>query len=268
MVSAILTAARARFGSSAGLSHIAWGSVAGRVGLIFLVEPGERARIARARAARGTVSLDTKLGRVRVCTGLREVARGTQHVAQASPGFACGVRAGPNVGSLGCLTDGNGFAIIAGHVAVAVGVAVTATAASGATVPLGVVQLVRNDQDIDSARVGPVPGASILGLASPPAAVRDLDDSDVGLELRISAARGTFNAKVDVASEAAVFVDPMTLEQRPMNALIRLDTNVTMHGDSGAPAMDATGLLVGFVEGVADGRTYLIPARRAIDAVT
>jgi hypothetical protein len=260
-----------------GVRHITWGakSVAGyatpRDVLVFLVDTKKPDLAERApERIPKKLAFDTALGRIEVETDVRHVARGVHHAGAVSPGFHCGVRAGTNVGSLGCLTTPNGgtFAIVSGHVALTKGTAVTATTTSGATVPLGAVLSVRNDADIDAARVGPVPPSSINGLGDASTTVRDLDESDTRLVVHLSVSRGTLVATIETVSEPAVFVDPATLVSHSMNALIRLDQAITQHGDSGAPATDVTGLLIGFVEGIADGRTYLIPAGRAIDGVS
>jgi len=276
-VAAILTAARAQFGAHPGVRHIAWGSktVGGhpvpRDCLVFLVD-AKRRDLADGAAEKipESVSLETPLGVRVVETDVREIAKGVHHAGAVSAGFHCGVQAGSNLGCLGCVTTVGGvaFAIVSGHVAVQKDVAITATSVSGGTVPLGPSVVVKNDADVDAARVGPVPDDSLGGLADVPTSVRDLDESDTRLAIHISVPRGTLYAAVDTVSEPATFLDPATGAGHAMNALIRLDQGVTLHGDSGAPAMDATGLLVGFVEGIADGRTYLIPAGRAIHGVS
>jgi hypothetical protein len=217
------------------------------------------------------VTISTPLGQIEVPTDVRILATGIYHAGAISPGFHCGVTAGSNVGTLGCITSGDPpYAIVSGHVAVKKGVPVTATSCTGSTVPLGTALEVCNDDSVDAALVGPIPPSSLGGITDSPTAIRDLDLSDTQLPIHISVTRspGKLFASVEVVSEPAIFINPISGESNTMNALIRLDQPVTTHGDSGAPALDATGLLVGFVEGVADGRTYILPARRAIDGVS
>jgi hypothetical protein len=52
-----------------------------------------------------------------------------------------------------------------------------------------------------------------------------------------------------------------------MRGLIRLSAQISDRGDSGAPALDAAGQLVGFVIGAAHGHTYLISAKKAHDGI-
>ncbi|MGH2626318.1 MAG: hypothetical protein ACRDHY_06665, partial [Anaerolineales bacterium] len=43
--------------------------------------------------------------------------------------------------------------------------------------------------------------------------------------------------------------------------------SLTGPGDSGSPALDRAGSILGFVAGASATKTYLVPARRAIDAL-
>jgi hypothetical protein len=278
-VSQILEAARAKFGKHEHVLHITWGvktvgsHTAPTDALIFIVDekPADMARGSPAFIPK-MFEVQTPSGRHEVATDVRVRAKGTKQADDARPGFHCGVNAGAKLGTLSCITSVGGVphAIISGHVAVTPGVVVSATSVSGTVVALGSALKVKNDQSLDAALVGPVPAAGIGEVADTPTGLRDLQDTDTHLSIRIAVNRtpGSVYASVEVASEPATFVDPNTGATHAMDGVIRLDQAITVHGDSGAPAMDLTGQLVGFVEGVAGGRTYLIPARRVIDGIT
>jgi hypothetical protein len=274
VVQQILESARREYEKREGLLHVTWGArtVDGKRvpehAVILIVDPDRKKDW---QSLPEVLHAKTSAGVRAVPLVVRPRAHGRLHAGPVQPGFHCGVNSNGTQGALGCVTlvGGQSYAIVSGHVATTQGLSVQATTASGSSVALGTTVKVRNDSDVDAARVGPVT-TGIGELVDSATSLRDLQVTDTLLAIRIAVPRspGTVFAAVEVVSEPATFLDPMTGTTQQMNGLIRLDQALTAHGDSGSPAFDMTGLLVGFVEGVADNRTYLMPARRAIDGVT
>lgn len=251
--------------------HVTWGRMTGGVhdAVVFLVAT-DHARARRSLPSEIRVVLD---GRELVApTDVRVIARGHKHAGAVRTGFHCGVAVGAATGTLSCLwpdgADTDPRILISGHVGKRRGNAVRATTVAGSDVDVGAVLSIVQNDSVDAALVGPVDVDLVDQLAATSAShVRTLQPNETGVALTIKLARAASvaSASVDSVSEPAIFVDPLTGAGTSMTGLIRLDQAVTMHGDSGAPAHDDNGNLVGFVEGVASGRTYLVPVGRVLD---
>jgi hypothetical protein len=264
-----------RFKVDPNIVHVTWGrkTISGRAapvdGVIFIVRE-KRAASSDSNLTVPSVLTVTRGDRtISAVTDVRQMSVGAKHAGLVQPGFQCAVVAGSSAGTLSCVVTMNGpHAIISGHVAKTVGIAVTGTTVSGAKVALGKATTVIDNRDIDAALVGPIQCnvSDIAALSS--TELRDLRANETGVVVRIGRRTGDVFPSVEVPSEPVTFLDPLTGAESPMNALIRLNAEATVHGDSGAPAFDMDNNLIGFVEGVANHRTYLIPARRAIDGVS
>lgn len=137
-------------------------------------------------------------------------------------------------------------ALLAGHVARAKGRSVTVTL--GKTVlSLGTVSEVVLGPDGDAAWAGPV-HADVTQIVKPATGIRTLRSADIFAELRV---RVPWDFSGRMGSVDSV--------------LVALTRAITTPGDSGAPAVDFKGRVAGFVVGVWGGKTYLMPARRALD---
>jgi hypothetical protein len=194
----------------------------------------------------------------------------TLHLDVASPGDHVDVRAdGMPVGSLGgVVTGSNGdqFAVTAGHVADVIGPRVAQCRdIEGRLFNIGTVRCNALSHGTDVAALGPIQGFP-TGAVQPPVFARDADDIDVNhrivlllpesitpVETHIDGVR--VNATFGTAS-GALSLDGLTSADR-----------VTRGGDSGAAALDMQGNLIGFVVGGDGTHTYLLPARRALNAL-
>jgi hypothetical protein len=205
---------------------------------------------------------------------VRQIAHGRKQASTVSPrvcpGQSVRVDGEGGIGTLGALFGpGGGNAVISGHVAGRPGALITATPSNGATFKLGKVAHYRNDKEVDSAIVAlDDPSASAaLGMAS--TANRDLGADDVGVRVRALLRSGRQSAVVSAVGAPADFgSDGM------MTGMVQLDPRVTDGGDSGAPVVDLTGAVVGYVVGfgtttdpgnISKQHTYLLPAGEAYD---
>ena len=174
------------------------------------------------------------------------------------------VTAGDRTGTLSaCVEDSNGSyrALLSGHVARGEGVRVEISAA-GATV-VGVVGWHRDDAEIDAAAVRGIAKQDVTRLRQPEVRLVSAREALEGLTVKIhgAASRRDRHAQVEGTSVDVDFVGAR------MHDLIELDQGISAEGDSGAPAFDSLGRLVGFVVGTdRSKKTHLISARKVIRA--
>jgi hypothetical protein len=276
-----LDLARQRFSGFSGVRHITWGvkHAKGRAtacdAVVILVEEKRRAmRKGAPERIPASLSFSFEAKRYRVATDVRAYARGG--VKQAlHPGNQCGVVTSGNMGTLSAVVGperGVWWALLSGHVAERKGAGVIARADTGHELDLGRVQKCRNDVDVDAALAGPIKASLIPYLARGPARLKDLPLNAPRLRLKLLLRKGEVTAFVDSVSEPVDFGPPYA--PQPMRGLIRLDGRRSNDGDSGAPALDMQGRIIGFVVGCAASgetgareHTYLLPTRRALDGL-
>ena len=197
---------------------------------------------------------------------------GTRHVSRLEMGLNARVNldtqsSTPN-GTLSALLTSldHRRAVLSGHVALTTGRSVWASGPDGQQVSLGRVDKVINDSTMDVAWTSdPAPESDALGLAIDTA--RDPDESDVNTEVLVLVPwdfRGVPAFVVGV-NAGAVFVSGGV--DVTMTGLTALTGGITNPGDSGAPVVDSNRELIGFVLGIQGGRTFIVPARRAFDAL-
>jgi hypothetical protein len=273
---AALRAARRRFGRCQGVAGVAWGLVeerrraTGRQGLIVIVQE----KLARESLRKSRVlpkTLPVRLGErwIPVPVDVQRLARGVKEQRTAAGHHAL-VRVAQGTGTLSALVERQGafLGIISGHLARSSGAVVVAELANGSTTTLGTVGHTREDLEIDGARVDGVSPADAPALTTAFTELRDLDAGAINARLTVRRAQGDGDAHAFVAQiEAPAAFDDESGGRTPMRGLIKLDKKVTRRGDSGAPVLDFQDRLVGFVVGSADGHTYVIPARKVIDAL-
>jgi hypothetical protein len=271
LVAAALAAARRRDGDKEGVVSVHWG-LARREGrstaepAVIVVVRRKVAKPARTDRVKPTLTVrhrgKSRTIRVDVqaisTAGALHGARPGDHAAADVEGFA---------GAVGAVTerDGELYVVLAGHVARRVGLAPTARAPSGATISLGRVDRVHMDDRDDVASCGPITRSDADRIALPEVEVRDLGTDDLNTAIWIQTARD-FSPRKAFLTDLDVTV-PFEYEDgtRNVSGLLGTSHQVTEPGDSGAPVTDFQDRLVGFVIGAYDGRTYLIPARRALD---
>ena len=173
------------------------------------------------------------------------------------------------IGALGAIVTGpNGqFAVTAGHVAGLVPVGGVADCVDDESGPfaLGPVHVNRFNNGVDIAAIGPVnsvPPAALLDNTL----VRDPTISDTHHRVRVILPDlpTPIESHIDDVNRTRGFSTPIgTIKMSGLTAI----TRVTVPGDSGAPVLDDDDQLVGFVIGADDVNTFLLPARRALDAL-
>jgi hypothetical protein len=160
---------------------------------------------------------------------------------------------------------GQARAVLSGHVAVVEGRAVIGISFIGAEVPLGTVERVVRNSRMDVAWTSPV--AQDSGLIGAERPVRDFTESDIRSTARLmirANSRGVLTT-VDDVNASAPFRDGDRITT--LHGLVTVVPAVTDPGDSGAPALAEDGSLAGFVIGIFAGKTYLMPAGRALNEV-
>jgi hypothetical protein len=198
---------------------------------------------------------------------------GTLHaVPVAMPGERAGLLIGDDNavdGSLGALIDipGSGLhAVLAGHVAEQEGRRVRGQFLDQPPISLGSVVKMTRPPDGDAALAGPVVDDSAQNLlVSPSRSFRDPESSDLTFTVFVHTLRD-FDPKpssIDGIGVTGFFLSGG--QTIAIDGLVSLFPQVTNPGDSGGPALDGSGAIVGFVVGGWNGKTYLMPARRAID---
>ena len=260
-----------------GVVGVLWG-VAHRKGLahgepavvVLVAEKRARDRLRKSQLLPSQIRVRLGHRTFSVPVDVQRMSHGQKEKGDARPGRGALVELADSYGTVSAVIDrtaGPGV-VVSGHVATRVGVAAQARLANGQEIAIGRVALRRDDQNVDAARIDGVSPGDMPFLASEGAELRDLSVDDLNIRLTVRRAQGDGDAFGYVAAvgERASFRDDDGIEH-PMNGLIRLHAKVTRTGDSGAPVVDFRNALVGFVIGSANGHTYLIPARRALDAM-
>jgi hypothetical protein len=177
---------------------------------------------------------------------------------------------GPNgVGALGAIVgarDGKLYALTAGHVAQVIGTRdVQCADADTGVFPVGKVKCNRLNRGDDIALIGPV--ASVpAGATTMETFARDARDLDLHQRVFVLLpdAITPIESHIEGIGVSAVFGSGAGILS--LSGLTSID-RVTRGGDSGAPALDALGHVVGFVVGADATRTFLMPARRSLNAL-
>lgn len=271
---------RRRFGRRSNVRSIHWGvrqfrgrRIGQRAVVIHVTRKLSRSRLRRTRrgAIPATLSIRHKHRRYTVPIDIQAVGQSaTLHIAFIRPGHHGQLRLGTNgIGALGGVVDGAGgqlFAVTAGHVAQVIGTRdVHCGDADAGVFALGKVRCNQLNRGHDIAMIGPlasVPhGATINATFARDARVGDLHQRVFVL---LPNAITPVESHIEGVGVTAVFgCDAGVVSLRGLTSIDR----VTRSGDSGAPALDAAGNVVGFVVGADATRTFLIPARRALDAL-
>ena len=191
------------------------------------------------------------------------------HTSFLMPGDHGGIRVGgEHIGALGAIAPGGTglFALTAGHVAAVIGSkpAECVDDEAGAF-PLGRVRVNAFSRGIDIAAIGPVasvPPGAVLDATI----VRDPVESDTHERVSIFVP-GMFTPIESHIDDVGVTRTFSTAAGVITMSGLTATARVTDPGDSGAPALDQRGALIGFVIGGDSDHTYLLPARRALDAL-
>jgi hypothetical protein len=226
-----------------------------------------RARRMRAAPAHVPIRRGGRLYRIRVDVQLEPGYAELQHIDFIRPADHGLIRRnGAAIGTLGGVvsTGGARFAVTAGHVAALIkgGNADCVDDEAGAFA-LGPVRANQFNAGTDIAAIGPVPQVpadAVLGntIARNPTPV----DTHHRVRLMLAGASTPIESHIDDVNRTRSFDTPAgVITMSGLTAIGR----VTVAGDSGAPALDDGGALVGFVVGADALNTYLLPARRALD---
>lgn len=181
------------------------------------------------------------------------------------------------LGSLGGvveLADGTFGAITAGHVVqMAKGADLQAATATTET-PIGQPLTGANgrpmvivDETADIAIVGPIEG-DIGNIAGEALFVRDPTHADLNHRVWVKVLRdfAPVAAYVDGIDVRTSFFRADGPGELTIDGLVAIDA-VTQGGDSGAPVLDEVDNVIGFVVGSDNLRTYIMPAKRGLDAL-
>jgi hypothetical protein len=192
---------------------------------------------------------------------VKQIASATKQAA-VRPGNLAIVDTGTEHGALSAIIQlaNSTVALISGHVAGGVGGSILGTEASGSTVALGTVTQCVDDDTMDAAVVGPVPTNELAYLTTNPATVRDVSTINQPITVDITAAQTGSVVTGQLVHASA----PATFGTRTMSGLIEISPCCTQPGDSGSPAFDSAGALLGFVVGASATNTYLIPAKEVL----
>jgi hypothetical protein len=280
VVDRAVASVRRRLSRLKGVTSVHWGvkEVHGRpvtdCAVIVHVDRKLSCAALRARGRKAvprTVVVGSGRRRYRVPVDV-QAARGPAHLHAGfvQPGDHGAIRRnGTPIGALGAIANGaaGAFAITAGHVAGLLGPGSIADCLDdeAGAFPIGSVRLNRFTEGIDIAAIGPV-AAVPKGATLDPTFARDVTNADARRRVTLMLP-GTFTP---VESHIAG-VDATRGFQTPVGIITMsgLTTigRVTQEGDSGAPALDDAGAVIGFVIGSDASHTYLLPARRALDAL-
>lgn len=267
---AAVAAGRRAFGRIEGVRSVHWGlrrrggGLSEEAGIVVVVErKSPRADLPHDQHMPSRLRFRFRGRPAQVCVDVQpQVGVGRLHSGEIRPGDRGRVVIGGATGTLGgFVTDGGQIhAIVAGHVADHTGLAASAYGGSGPDYDLGrVLDVVLSD---DVASCGPVPPAA-LALADDPAQLRDTDSNDVNTTVTVEVAWDPSGREAQVTDVDATGY----FAEGPLSGLTALASQVTTDGDSGAPVRDYAGNVIGFVVGVSGGKTMLMPARRAINAL-
>jgi hypothetical protein len=274
--------ARTRWGKRQGVVSVHWGCRrvngrgTGEFAVVVLVEQKLPPEMLKKRGAFPrflSVRWGGRQHRIRV--DVQPTGRGIR--LHASPQTAPGNHAGVVIGDLtdgvsGTLSaivttdDGERHAVMSGHVAGPNGGRAWARLLDGTEMALGTVTKVIASSQVDAAWASPIDDPDNV-LASDPAPVRDPNEADVNTAVRVYVRTEVTPRKAYVAGvgvTAPIYTDGSNTSL--MQGLTAID-GVSEHGDSGSPVLDWNGNLIGFVLGAMGNQTYLIPARRALDAL-
>lgn len=192
------------------------------------------------------------------------------HLGSAEPGDHAAILVGGEaVGALGAIvlgSDNLSYAVTAGHVAEAIGTGTARCSDLDAGVfSLGRVKCNQLAEGDDVAAIGPVTKVP-AGAVGPTTFARDATNADVHdrVFFFLPESFTAIESHIEGVNVTGVFSTPSgTVTLTGLTAVDR----VTRSGDSGAPALDVHGDLIGFVVGADATRTFLLPARRALDAL-
>jgi hypothetical protein len=281
VIHAAVEAVKKRLGRSRNVKSVHWG-VQRRCGrrtaeTAVVVHVARKFSLSALRARRqkiapSSVTIRRKGRRYKVNVDVQAVKdlANLQASTFLRPGDHGAIRqSGEPIGALGAIVSGpNGlFAITAGHVAGLFGPNMAADCQDdeAGVFPLGRVRGNRFNDGIDIGAIGPV-------AAVPPAAVLDLtfarnpseQDTNRRVQLMVPGISTPMESHIDDVNVTRGFSTPIGPITMAGLTAIRL---ATVKGDSGAPALDDNGVLIGFVVGADNQHTYLLPARRALDAI-
>lgn len=273
VIEAALAAARRRYLGKPGVVSVHWGLLrrggrsAPQAGVVVTVER-KRARLPRAERVAPSLPVRRGSRRWSVPADVNEVPSPGTLQAGVRTGNHAAVEVGEATGTLGAVLDGGDgpCAVVSGHVAQRAGLVASARTVGGDPVPLGRVERVLLGTSVDVARAGPIRPEDVERVAvREPVELYDVGRGDLNTAVWIRAASHLSPRKVFISDveASARFAYPTGV--RVVEGLIATSHDATDPGDSGAPAVDLHGRLVGFVLGVCDGRTYLVPARRALE---
>lgn len=260
---------RKKFGNIVGVTSIHWGLMRrrgiyiGHSGVVLFVE---RKLPAGSLAARErlppNLNITFKGRRFLIPIDVQAPGVARRHsIEQARPGKQSTVRAAEQgVLSAVVQVDGGLRALLSGHVAGSPGNAVTLVAPDGATARNSVVDRVANSSFNDLAATQPLAVADVPLFSFLPVQVRDPGLNETGGSVTIVTLRGAVQTSITDIGVSHDFLDG----RPPMEGLFATPAQ-TIDGDSGSPAFDAAGKLVGIVVGGPADKTFLIPARRAIN---
>lgn len=173
------------------------------------------------------------------------------------------VRSGGRRGTLSAVVsdEGRHRALISGHVAGVEGAHVAFRTRDGKRVH-GVVRWHRDNPDIDAAAVRGLSDLDAVLLGRKADLISEFESLE-GLLVTVHGATTQRDIEATITDASAVVAFP----GGHMRGLLELDVPASVDGDSGAPAVDSRGKLVGFVVGADErGRTHLVLARKVIDA--
>lgn len=200
--------------------------------------------------------------------GLSSIRVG-MHVAVGTAKKALG-----SLGGIVELADGTLGAVTAGHVVqMAKGVELIASTIGTEVVighPLAGADgrpMMAVDETCDLAIIGPLEG-NLFGMVGDRLFVRDMTYADLNNRVWVKVLRdfAPVAAYVDGIDVRASFFRANAPGELTIDGLIAIDA-VTQGGDSGAPVLDENEEVVGFVVGSDSLRTYIMPAKRGLNAL-
>ena len=241
--------------------------------VVHVLAKRSRARLRRERRRALPASVTVTHHRRRYVVPVDVQAVGppaTLHIDALRPGHHGQIRVGADgIGALGAIVgarDGQTYALTAGHVAQVIGTRdVQCADADAGIFAIGKVKCNRLASGDDIAMIGPVRSVP-AGAATPATFARDASDQDLQQRVFVikPGAITAFESHIEGVGVSAVFGTSAGLIS--LRGLTSID-RMTAGGDSGAPVLDAQGNVVGFVVGADATRTFLMPARRALNAL-